>query len=45
MKNYNGIVELTIGPLSNKSEIALVKQKPASNRKPVVFLWVQVAKQ
>ena len=27
MKNYNGIVELTIGPLSNKSEIALVKQK------------------
>lgn len=37
MKNYNGIVELTIGPLSNKSEIALVKQKPASNRKPVVF--------
>ena len=27
MKSYNGIVELTIGPLSNKSEIALVKQK------------------
>jgi hypothetical protein len=27
MKNYNGIVELTIGPLSNKSEITLVKQK------------------
>ena len=44
MKNYNGIVELTIGPLSNKSEIALVKQKPASNPKPVVLSWVQVAK-
>ena len=27
MKAYNGIVELTVGPLSNKSEIALVKQK------------------
>ena len=27
MKNYNGIVELTIGPLSNNAEIALVKQK------------------
>ena len=27
MKHYNGIVELTVGPLSNKSEIALVKQK------------------
>ncbi len=24
MKSYNGIVELTIGPLSGKSEIALV---------------------
>lgn len=27
MKVYNGIVELTVGPLSSKSEIALVKQK------------------
>ena len=27
MKAYNGIIELTVGPLSNKSEIALVKQK------------------
>ena len=27
MKAYNGIMELTVGPLSNKSEIALVKQK------------------
>ena len=27
MKAYNGIVELTVGPLSNKAEIALVKQK------------------
>ena len=27
MKIYNGIVELTIGPLSNKAEVALVKQK------------------
>lgn len=27
MKAYNGIVELTVGPLSGKSEIALVKQK------------------
>ncbi len=27
MKSYNGIVELTIGPLSGKSEIAFVKQK------------------
>lgn len=27
MKTYNGIVELTVGPLSNKSEVALVKQK------------------
>ena len=44
MKNYNSIVELTIGPLSNKSEIALVKQKPASNRGNPLFLWPQVAK-
>ena len=27
MKAYNGIIELTVGPLSNKLEIALVKQK------------------
>ena len=27
MKNYNGIVELTVGPLSGKAEIALVKQR------------------
>lgn len=27
MKNYNGIVELTVGPLSGRSEIALVKQR------------------
>lgn len=27
MKAYNGLVELTVGPLSNKAEIALVKQK------------------
>ena len=27
MKVYNGLVELTVGPLSNKAEIALVKQK------------------
>jgi len=27
MKSYNGIVELTVGPLSGKSEIAFVKQK------------------
>lgn len=27
MKAYNGIVELTVGPLSNKDEVALVKQK------------------
>lgn len=27
MKAYNGIVELTVGPLSNKAEVALVKQK------------------
>ena len=27
MKDYNGIIELTVGPLSNKSEVALVKQK------------------
>ena len=26
MKTYNGIVELTVGPLSGKSEIALVKR-------------------
>lgn len=26
MKSYNGIVELTVGPLSGRSEIALVKQ-------------------
>lgn len=27
MKTYNGIVELTVGPLSGKAEIALVKQR------------------
>lgn len=27
MKAYNGIVEITVGPLSNKAEVALVKQK------------------
>lgn len=27
MKAYNGIVELTIGPLSGKAEISLVKQR------------------
>ncbi|MEG1685914.1 MAG: BT4734/BF3469 family protein [Bacteroides sp.] len=27
LKAYNGIVELTVGPLSGKSEIALVKQR------------------
>ena len=27
MKSYNGVVEITIGPLSGKSEIAFVKQK------------------
>lgn len=27
MKTYNGIVELTVGPLSDKAEIALVKQR------------------
>ncbi|WP_291527871.1 BT4734/BF3469 family protein [Bacteroides sp. UBA939] len=27
MKNYNGIIELTVGPLSGKAEVALVKQR------------------
>ena len=27
MKSYNGIVELTVGPLSGKSEIAFVKKR------------------
>lgn len=29
MKTYNGIVELTVGPLAGKAEIALVKRKAA----------------
>ena len=29
MKNYNGIVELTIGPLAGKTEVEIVKQKAA----------------
>lgn len=32
MKAYNGMVELTVGPLSNKAEVALVKQK--ANEQP-----------
>ena len=35
MKAYNGIIELTVGPLSNKSEIALVKQK--ASEQPVSY--------
>ena len=27
MKTYNGIVELTIGPLAGKTEVEIVKQK------------------
>ena len=27
LKNYNGIVEITVGPLAGKSEITLVKQQ------------------
>ena len=29
MKTYNGIVELTIGPLAGKTEVEIVKQKAA----------------
>ena len=42
MKTYNGIVELTVGPLAGKAEIALVKRKAAEL--PQTILLVRAIK-
>ena len=44
MKTYNGIVELTVGPLAGKAEIALVNEKQRNYHKPCWLLLVRAIK-
>lgn len=44
MKTYNGIVELTIGPLAGKTEVEIVKQKAAELPQTMHAFRVQVVK-
>lgn len=42
MKVYNGIVELTVGPLAGKVEVDLVKKKRLNCRRPCLHTWGRV---
>ena len=44
MKTYNGIVELTVGPLAGKTEVEIVKQRLPNFLRQCWLSWEQAAK-